>query len=89
MAAKNEKKGAKQNANAEVTQTQQERDPKDRLKKVPPVMSMDAFLKEVKLHPGLIASYRYEAQFDEDMLRPKTFEGWEEAFDKQSKRQYK
>ncbi|MEC0169913.1 hypothetical protein [Paenibacillus graminis] len=54
----------------------------------PEVISLDAYLEKHSVHPGLIASYRYEARASEEMLLEKTESAWKLAFEQQSKTQY-
>jgi heme-binding NEAT domain protein len=53
------------------------------------MITMDEYLKQVKVNPLLVASFTYEGKFNHpEMLEPKTADGWTEAFEAQSKRTY-
>jgi len=52
-------------------------------------LTLDEYLETVKVNPGLVASFKYEAKKDPSMLKPKTKEGWSRAFEAQSNRVYR
>ncbi len=54
----------------------------------PEVISLEDYLDKHSVHPGLIASFRYEARIRDEMLLEKTESAWELAFEQQSKTQY-
>ncbi|AKG36088.1 hypothetical protein [Paenibacillus durus] len=64
----------------------EEQAPKDAAE--PKGMSLDAYLEKHTVHPGLVASYRYEARTRAELLQEKTESAWKLAFEQQSKTQY-
>ncbi|WP_028590357.1 hypothetical protein [Paenibacillus massiliensis] len=52
-------------------------------------VSLEDYLSRVKVHMGLVASFRYEARFNPDLSKDKTDEQWAEALKRQSQAQYK
>lgn len=52
-------------------------------------ITMDEYLKKVKVNPLLVASFTYEGKYNHpEMLEPKTVDDWAKAFEAQSKRTY-
>lgn len=51
-------------------------------------LTLDEYLAENEVNPGLVASFNYEAQFNPVTLQPKSKKGWDEAFAAQSNRYY-
>mgnify|MGYP007079353726 FL=1 len=51
-------------------------------------LTLDEYLSKVKVNPGLVASFKYEATKDASMLEPKTEDGWKSAFEAQSNKTY-
>ena len=52
------------------------------------LVSFEDFLSNNKIHPGLIASYKYEASKDSDGLKPRTVAEWNTSFEEQSNKTY-
>ena len=52
-------------------------------------LTLDEYLAKVKVHPGLVASFKFEAKRTGSGLEPKTMEDWKRAFEAQSNRIYK
>lgn len=51
-------------------------------------LTLELYLEKADVNPGLVASYRYEAQDKPAMLEKKTEDDWDEALKNQSKRIY-
>ena len=51
-------------------------------------LTLDEYLGNAQVNPGLVASFRVEARRTPAMLEAKTAEEWESAFDLQSKTAY-
>lgn len=52
------------------------------------ILTLNEYLATADVHPGLIASYRWEARKDWRMAEPRTLEEWVKAFELQSKQRY-
>ncbi|MGF6354070.1 hypothetical protein ABIE27_001980 [Paenibacillus sp. 4624] len=51
-------------------------------------VSLEDYLSRIKVHMGLVASFRYEARANPELLRVKTEEQWAAALEQQSQAQY-
>lgn len=52
------------------------------------VIGFEDFLQNKKIHPGLVASFKFEASKEVDGLKPRTENEWLNALDAQSNRTY-
>ncbi|WP_308722500.1 hypothetical protein [Paenibacillus polysaccharolyticus] len=51
-------------------------------------VTLEDYLSRVKVHMGLVASFRYEARSNPELLKDKTDEQWAATLERQSKAQY-
>lgn len=63
-------------------------EPEEKAPEAPVMVSFEDFLKRTIIHPGLIASFKYEARQAGDGLNDRTSEEWIQALETQSKRTY-
>lgn len=63
-------------------------EPEEKAPEEPVLVIFEDFLATNDIHPGLVASFKYEAKVAGDTLIPRTSEEWNTAFEAQSNRQY-
>lgn len=51
-------------------------------------LTLDEYLSQNKVNPGLVASFKWEALQNGDLLKPKTSQGWEAELKFQANRTY-
>ncbi len=51
-------------------------------------LTLEEYISQVKINPGLVVSFKYEASKNRHLLEPKSKEDWQLAFEAQSKRTY-
>ncbi|MDQ0719807.1 hypothetical protein QF049_001068 [Paenibacillus sp. W4I10] len=57
-------------------------------KKAAEAVTLEDYLSRVKVHMGLVASFRYEARSNPELLKDKTDEQWTATLEQQSQAQY-